>query len=108
MGIGAPANTSPQTGIGFGLGVVGPTTTSRGSALLELQMRTTERKASTSARSYAGCSWRNTCGRRPTLLEVLPTALEKVAGGPLVAEVDLGPGVTLRGGTDTDNGLLCW
>ena len=26
------------------------------------------------------------------LLEVLPTALEKVAGGPLMAEVDLGPG----------------
>ena len=41
------------------------------------------------------------------LLEVLPTALEKVAGGPLMEEVDLGPGVT-RGGNDTDNGLLCW
>ena len=40
------------------------------------------------------------------LLEVLPTALEKVAGGPLMK--DLGPGVTLRGGNDTDNGLLCW
>ena len=25
------------------------------------------------------------------LLEVLPAALEKVAGGPLMAEVDLGP-----------------
>ena len=32
------------------------------------------------------------------LLEVLPTALEKVAGGPLMEEVDLGPGVALRGG----------
>ena len=30
------------------------------------------------------------------LLEVLPAALEKVAGGPLMAEVDLGPGVALR------------
>ena len=29
------------------------------------------------------------------LLEVLPTALEKVAGGP-------------PGGTDTDSGPLCW
>ena len=26
------------------------------------------------------------------LLEVLPTALVKVAGGPLMEEVDLGPG----------------
>ena len=42
------------------------------------------------------------------LLEVLPTALEKIAGGPLITEVDLGPGVTLRSGIDTDNGLLCW
>ena len=45
------------------------------------------------------------------LLEVLPAALGKVAGGPLMAhlsEVDLGPGVALRGATDTDNGLLCW
>ena len=42
------------------------------------------------------------------LLEVLPAALQKVAGGPLMAEVDLGPGVALRGATDTDNGLLCW
>ena len=42
------------------------------------------------------------------LLEVLPAALEKVAGGPLMAEVHLGPGVALRGATDTDNGLLCW
>ena len=41
------------------------------------------------------------------LLEFLPAALEKVAGGPLTAEVDLGPGVALRGATDTDNGLLC-
>ena len=29
------------------------------------------------------------------LLEVLPTALEKVAGGPLMEEADLGPGVAL-------------
>ena len=42
------------------------------------------------------------------LLEVLLTALEKVAGGPLMAEVDLGPGVELWGGTDTDSGLFCW
>ena len=42
------------------------------------------------------------------LLEVLPTALEKVAGGPLMKEVDLGPGVALWGGTDIDSGLLCW
>ena len=41
------------------------------------------------------------------LLEVLPTALEKIAGRPLLTEVDLGPGVALRGGTDTDSGLLC-
>ena len=41
------------------------------------------------------------------LLEVLPTALEKVAGGPLITEVDLGP-VALRVGTDSDSGLLCW
>ena len=41
------------------------------------------------------------------LLDVLPAALEKVAGGPLMAEVDLGPGVALRGVGDTDNGLLC-
>ena len=41
------------------------------------------------------------------LLEV-PTALEKVAGGFVMEEVDLGPGVTFRGGNDTDNGLLCW
>ena len=34
------------------------------------------------------------------LLEVLLTALEKVAGGPLMEEVDLGPGVALRGGTE--------
>ena len=34
------------------------------------------------------------------LLEVLPTALEKVAGGPLMEEVDLGPGITLRGGNE--------
>ena len=40
------------------------------------------------------------------LLEILPTALEKVAGGPLVEEVDLGPGVALRGGNDTDSGPL--
>ena len=42
------------------------------------------------------------------LLKVLPTALEKIAGGPLMTEVDLGPGVALRGGKDSDNGLLCW
>ena len=42
------------------------------------------------------------------LLEVLPTALEKVAGGPLMAEVDLGPGVALRGSNDSDNDLLRW
>ena len=30
---------------------------------------------------------------------------EKVAGGPLVTEADR-PGVALRGGTDTDSGLL--
>ena len=42
------------------------------------------------------------------LLQVLPTALEKIAGGPLMEEVDLGPGVALRGGNDTDSGLLCW
>ena len=40
------------------------------------------------------------------LLQVLPAALEKVAGGPLTAEVDLGPGVALRGATDTDNGTV--
>ena len=26
----------------------------------------------------------------------------------LMADVDLGPGVAVRSGTDTDNGLLCW
>ena len=52
-------------------------------------------------RSQNGNGVGRTCWRRPT-------ALEKVAGGPLMAEVDLGPGVALRGATDTDNGLLCW
>ena len=42
------------------------------------------------------------------VLEVVPTALEKVAGGFVMDEVDLGPGVVLRGATDTDRGLLCW
>ena len=38
----------------------------------------------------------------------LPTTLDKIAGGPRMTEVDLGPDVALLGPSDRDNGLLCW